>query len=158
MTSPQKLLRAAALASFAFAALHIGALFGGEPAARFFNAPRPVLALIQQQSLWIIPVVLVICGVLSAFGLYAWSGAGLMRRLPLLRTGLVTIGSIYSLRGLLIVPLVIFAMRHPGAVAWQSFTFCIVSLMVGVLTLAGTFRQWRLLARPGAAGPTSATR
>lgn len=146
MTQPQKLLGAAALASFAIAIVHVAAIFGGESFARFFNAPPLVLAMIQQRSLWIIPVVLVLCGVLSTFGLYAWSGAGRMRRLPLLRTGLVTVGAIYFLRGLLLGPLVVFAVRHPGGVSWQSFAFCIVSLLLGLAYLAGTFGQWRILA------------
>lgn len=143
MTPPQKLLRAAAFASFAFAALHVGALFGGETAARFFT-------LIQQRSLWIVPIVLAIFGLLSVFGLYAWSGAGLMPRLPLLRTGLVTVGTIYSLRGLLILPITLFARQHPGRVSWQSFAFCIASLAAGLLYLTGTLRQWRRLGPPPA--------
>lgn len=145
--SPQ-LLRAGALVSFVVALIHVACVFTGEATARFFNAPRFVIALIQQHSLWIVPVAVAIASILGGFGLLAWSGAGLMRRLPLLRTGLVTVTTIYLLRGLIIVPLTLFALQHPGRIAWPAFLFCLVALGVGLLYLCGTIGRWRALSAP----------
>ncbi len=50
-------------------------------------------------------ITLAITAVLLMWAAYAFSGAGTLPRLPLLRTGLVTITAIYLLRGLILVPL-----------------------------------------------------
>lgn len=148
MNSAQKFLCAGAVSSFALALLHVGAVLVGESAARIFNAPRFVLALIQQQSLWIIPVLMVIVAIFGGFGLLAWSGAGRMRRLPWLRTGLVAVSSIYLLRGLIIVPLLLLAMKRPGLIQWQAYLFCVVALALGAVYLRGTVGCWRTLKAP----------
>lgn len=58
---------------------------------------------------------LVIAAALAVGTLYAFSGAGLLRRLPLLRTVLIVLASVLVLRGLLFVPLVVW---HPHALSW----------------------------------------
>jgi hypothetical protein len=68
-----------------------------------------------------------------------------MRRLPLLTAGLVTVGAIYTLRGLLIIPQLVAALRHPGLIPWQFFLFSGMSLVLGLAHLAGTFGRWREL-------------
>jgi hypothetical protein len=138
-------LEVGAWTSFAIALLHVGAVVRGEAAARFFGAPRFVLAMVQQRSLAIIPVLLVVIGVLGVFGLYAWSAAGWMRRLPALRTGLITVGVIYTLRGLLLFPQLVFVLRHPGVLPWQFPVFSAVSLALGGVHLIGTARRWPAL-------------
>lgn len=141
-----RLLSACALADFGLALLHVACLFGGEDAARFFTAPRPVLELIRSGSWLIIPVCLVIFGVLGVFGLYAWSGAGRMRRLPWLRGGLVAIGAIFTLRGLALIPQTITMLRHPSVFPWQVPVFSLVALVLGLAHLAGVRRRWSVLA------------
>jgi hypothetical protein len=144
-TAGRRWLEAGAWTSFAVALLHVGCLVRGEAAARFFGAPRFVLAMVQQGSLAIIPVLLVVVGVLGTFGLYAWSAAGRMRRLPALRTGLITVGVIYTLRGLLLFPQLAFVSRHPGVLPWQFPVFSAVSLALGAVHLIGAARRWRAL-------------
>lgn len=138
----RRALASGAVFSFAAALLHVVCIFAGEATARFFTAPPVVLALIRERSLWIYPVVLVIAGILGTFGLYAWSGAGRMRRLPFLRAGLVAIAGIYLLRGLLLVPQVLLELRRPGMLPWQVFLFSGVSLVIGILHAAGTLGRW----------------
>ena len=141
----QRLLIACAATSFAIGLLHVACLFTGEATARFFAAPTPVLEMVRQKSLLLIPVCLAIAGGLSGFALYAWSGAGRMRRLPLLRTGLLLIGAIYTLRGLLLLPQLMFATRNPGKFPTHFLVFSAVSLALGVAHLAGTWGRWREL-------------
>ncbi len=140
------LLAACSYASFALALLHVACLFTGEATARFFTAPRFVLEMIRTSSWLIYPVCLVIVAVLGTFGLYAWSGAGRMRRLPLLRGGLVAVGAIYTLRGLALIPQAITMLKHPGVFPWQVPVFSSIALALGFAHLVGTRRQWRALA------------
>ncbi len=147
--SPQRgtrLLAACAQASFALALLHVACLFLGEAGARFFTAPPFVLKLIRDGSWLMFPVLLGVVGVLGTFGLYAWSAAGRMRRLPWLRGGLATVGAIYTLRGLALIPQAILIARHPGALPWQSPLFSAVALALGCAHLAGARLRWRALA------------
>ena len=81
-------------------------------------------------------------------GLYALSGAGLLRQLPLLRTGLIVVGIICTLRGiafvlLLLTMLGILPSQGPIlTTAWQpSFVF----LLIGLTYLFGLAYGWRSL-------------
>ena len=140
------LLAACALISFALALVHVACIFTGEATARFFTAPRPVLELIRSGSWLIVPVCLVIVTVLGTFGLYAWSAAGRMRRLPWLRGGLVAVGAIYTLRGLVLIPQALTMLKHPGVFPWQVPVFSLVALALGLAHLAGAKQRWRELA------------
>ena len=89
-------------ASFALAALHVLIIAIGPPAYLYFG--RADLAdAAREGSLYPTLATLVITITLTLWGLYAYSGAGLVRRLSLLRTGLVTIACVYTLRGLVLI-------------------------------------------------------
>jgi hypothetical protein len=84
-------------------------------------------------------------------GLYAFSGAGLIRRLPLLRTGLLVIGLVSLLRGIAFVLLLLAALGIlpsqgpvPGTAWWSSLWFLLISLSY----LVGLASAWRSLSRP----------
>lgn len=148
-TSPARgtrLLGACALISFALALVHVVCIFTGEATARFFTAPRFVLEMIRTGSWLIAPVCLAIVAVLGTFGLYAWSAAGRIQRLPGLRGGLVAVGAIYTLRGLALVPQAITMVKHPGVFPWQVPVFSFVALALGVAHLAGARHRWSALA------------
>lgn len=142
----RRLLIACALADFALALLHVVCIFTGEATARFFTAPPFVMEMIRSGSWLIVPVCLAIVAVLSTFGLYAWSAAGRMHRLPALRAGLIAIGAIYTLRGLALIPQAIVMLRYPGAFPWQVPVFSLMALALGLAHLAGAGCQWRALA------------
>ena len=146
----RRLLTACALADFALALLHVVCLFTGEATARFFTAPPVVMELIRTGSWLIVPVCLAIVAVLGAFGLYAWAGAGRIRRLPWLRGGLAAAGVIFTLRGLALFPQALAMLRHPGVFPWQAPVFSLVSLALGLAHLAGARRRWRALGGGGA--------
>lgn len=95
------------------AAIHIGAIFGGAAWYAFFHAP-PSIVVSAQAGTWPAPVsALVIAALMAICGAYAFSAAGVVRRLPLLRTALITIAGICLLRGLLLIPL---AVKRPDLV------------------------------------------
>lgn len=145
MNRGRTLLTLGAVVSFAIALLHVGLAFAGPDTARFFGAPRWVLPLVEQRSWKLIPVLLVIVGLLGAFGLYAWSGAGRMRRLPVLRAGLIGVTTVYLLRGLVLFPLLVLSHQRPGGVPWQFFAFSLVALLLGLIHLAGVTARWPML-------------
>lgn len=84
----------------------------------------------------------------GAFGLYAFSGAGRFRPLPFLRLGLLAIGCLYTLRGLMVVPvmLVLTGTLEPwDDMPEQSMALAssLVSLLIGVFHLVGLLFGWR---------------
>ena len=85
-------------------------------------------------------ITLAIAGVLALWALYAFSGAGLIPRLPLLRTGLIVITAIYLLRAVVLVPTLLF---KPGLVN----AFLVWSSLVVLAYAVGTWRAWPRLAR-----------
>ena len=88
-------------------------------------------------------ITLAIATILLVWAAYAFSGAGLVPRLPLLRTGLVVITAIYLLRGLVFVPLHMWRPQHSDSFAiWSS----LIVLAYGAAYAAGTFKAWRHLA------------
>ena len=57
---------------------------------------------------------LVIALILAILAAYAFSAAGLIRRLPLLRTGLVLMAIVLILRGVLFIPMILW---FPGSLS-----------------------------------------
>jgi hypothetical protein len=88
-------------------------------------------------------ITLTIAAILLVWAAYAFSGAGSLPRLPLLRTGLVVIAAIYLLRGLIFVPLHLWRPQHSDSFAiWSS----LIVLVYGAVYAAGTFKAWDHLA------------
>lgn len=84
-----------------------------------------------------------IAAVLAVWAAYAFSGAGLIGRLPLLRTGLVAIALIYLGRGLAV--LAPDAWRPDLSLTFKLWSSLIV-LGLGVAYAVGTWRAWPHLA------------
>lgn len=91
-------------------AIHIAAIFGGVNWYIFFGAP-PIIVQSARDGTWLAPLsnmlITVLMGICAA---YAFSAMGVIRRLPLLRTGLVCMAVICLLRSLVLWPLMI---NHP---------------------------------------------
>jgi hypothetical protein len=111
-------------------------------AAEYFQAPPSLLndrvrMLVVGGGAALIPLL---------FGLYALSGAGVIRRLPLLRTALVGIGSLFLLRGLFIVITVLVALGIlQGQLLLPAVTSHLVFLSAGILFLGGAALNWKAL-------------
>jgi putative oxidoreductase len=96
------LLSAAALA--VGGVLHIAAIFGGPGWYAYLGAPAGLVALAGTDSLRPAISCVVIAMGLFACAAYGFSGAGVVRRLPALRTVLALVGLGRVARGLLFVP------------------------------------------------------
>jgi len=132
--------------SIAIALLHIAIIFGGAPAYRYFGAGEEMAELAAAGSVLPALLTLILAVIFTLWGLYAFSGAGLIRHLPLLRPGLAVIAGIYTLRGIGFVPQVFWMIASPQAVAPQEITFSLASLFVGIVYLVGTISNWERLA------------
>lgn len=78
------------------------------------------------------------------FGLYALSGAGRIRRLPLLRVGLVGISALFMLRGLFIILTVLEILGILKArILIQAVASHLVFLAAGIAYSVGTVLNWR---------------
>ena len=132
--------------SAAAAVLHLSVIAGGPDWYRFFGAGEPMARLAEQGSWTPALVTAGIAAVLAIWAAYAFSGAGLIRRLPLVRTALVVISAVYLLRGLVLVPA--FALNPAGVtpfVLWSS----LIVLLYGLAYAVGTWFAWPgLSARP----------
>lgn len=139
------LLKVAGWLVFVAALLHVGIIVGGADWYRFFGAGE-AMALMSEQGLWY-PAVVTACiaTLLFVWSLYAFSGAGLIRRLPLLKTALLVIGAIFLLRGLLAVPLLFFADSPYMAELKEKMGFMLVTSFL-CLFLAGSYLRgfWQL--------------
>ena len=136
-------LIAAATLSAAAAALHLACIVGGPDWYRLFGAGEGMARAAARGDLRPTLITLGIATVLAIWAAYAASGAGLIPRLPLLRTALVAITAIYLIRALAFVPLHFWRPQHSGGFAiWSSA----IVLVYGVVHLIGVLRAWRHLA------------
>ncbi len=121
------------------ALLHIAIILGGSEWYRFFGAGQQMVILAEQGS-WI-PTVSTsgIFAVLFIWGIYAFSGSGLIKKLPLLKPALVIISAIYLIRGFLIIPAwIIKPELIDSLLIWSS----LVCLIVGTAYAVGTRQAW----------------
>jgi hypothetical protein len=96
------------IAASAGAALHIAIMFGGPDWYAFFGAPRGLVEMARAGNIRAPISCLVIAAFLTLLAAYAFSGAGVIRRLPFLRLGLASIAAVLVLRGVLFVPLIVW--------------------------------------------------
>ncbi|MER2492516.1 hypothetical protein [Catenovulum sediminis] len=126
---------------------HIAVIWGGPQWYRAFGAGEQLALMAEQGEIYPTLVTLFITSVLAVWGLYAYSGAKLIVRLPLLRSILLLITFVYCVRGIygFFLP---FVSDHPQ-VQSMSLTFWFVSsaicLFIGCLYLLGIRQNWQSL-------------
>lgn len=96
------------LSAAAAALLHIATIFGGPAWYRLIGATEPIVQMAARGHPYPVVVCLVAAAMLLACAGFAFSGAGLIRRLPFLRTALVLITVALFVHGIAFIPLVIF--------------------------------------------------
>jgi len=137
-------LKIAAFLSFIAALLHVAIIFGGPEWYRFFGAGEGMAKLAESGSTEPTVITFSIAVVLTVWGLYALSGAGVVLKLPLLKLALCLISAVFLLRGVAGFILPIFT-NHP-VIAQNSVTFWVVSsaicCVIGVFYVLGTKNNW----------------
>ena len=124
------------------AILHLGVIAGGPAWYRFFGAGEALARAAERGSPAPALITFAIAAVLAVWALYAFSGAGLIRRLPLLRTALVLIAAVYLLRAFILVPALIL---RPEIVDTFAVASSLIVLVYGLAYAVGTWRQWPAL-------------
>ena len=102
------------LAACAGSVLHIAILFGGPDWYAFFGAPRGLVEMARVGNLRAPVSCVVIAAILGVLAAYAFSAAGVIRRLPLLRAGLALMAIVLMLRGVLFIPMILWL---PGSLS-----------------------------------------
>jgi hypothetical protein len=136
MTSSKTTLKIAAILSFTVAIFQAGISFSPSWGL-YFGAPETLTAR---------PLLLILAGLLMTvvfviFGLYALSGAGVVRPLPLLKTGLWVVSGIYILRGLMLIPQLLIdkgIQSSSETIGFQSLASSMVALFIGLVYIAGS--------------------
>jgi hypothetical protein len=135
--------------------LHVAIILGGPDWYRFFGAGEEMARLAARGSIYPTLVTLSIAAILAVWTLYALSGAGVIRRLPLLRLALTLIAAVYLARGILGVPAVLLADDPYANQLKAKMTFMVVSsaicVVLGLCYAAGAALAWKRSAAP--AGP-----
>jgi putative oxidoreductase len=104
----------AGTAAAAGAVLHLAIAIGGPGWYAFFGAPQGLVDMARAGNLRAPFSCVVIAAFLSLLAAYAFSGAGVIRRLPFLRPVLAAIAALLIVRGASFVPLILW---RPGALA-----------------------------------------
>jgi hypothetical protein len=142
------MLRLGGYMNFVIALAHIVMFFAVRQIATVLGMPVWLGKLLAEGWVGWFKFFLQIAGVVafvSLLGLYGLSGAGRIRRLPLLRTGLLSTGAMFTLLG---APGIIFTVGAlVGGSAAPGFPFVpLYTLTLGLLYLVGTIGLWKALA------------
>ena len=139
-----KLLIIGGALSLVASLLHIGIVIGGSDWYRFFGAGERMAELAEFGSAYPAIITITIAIVLALWGLYAFSGARIIRPLPLLKQVLAIISFVYISRGVFGIPMVIY-LDHPYLNELEErMTFMIFS---SVISLSLGLFYWFGLAR-----------
>ena len=138
------LLTGAALSAIA-ASLHIAIIIFGAPWYRFFGAGEEMATRAASGHWSPLAITSGIAVVLAIWVLYALSGAGAIRRLPFVKPILFFITAVYLLRGLVIVPMLLFAPEQTTPFWYWSSAICFT---YGVVHLVGLVQVWSRLEAP----------
>ena len=126
---PARALQIAGWTNIALAAAHVVCLIWAYSAFRAVGIEEDMRRLAEQSGAALPYVVtLIVAAGFLVFGLYGLSGAGIVRRLPLLRGALVSIAAVYILRGTLLGG---FAAVAAGDAAQIAFAAAALAIGLG---------------------------
>jgi hypothetical protein len=140
--TPNRFLVAGAALSALAALVHLGCIVFGAPWYRFLGAGER-MAQLDLAGHWLPTVAtLAIAAILATWSLFALSGAGVIRRLPLTRVALCAITGVYLLRGSAFAALQPYFPGNSGTFWFWSSAIC---LAIGVVHLVGLRQAWARL-------------
>ncbi|MGQ0595554.1 MAG: hypothetical protein ACT4QB_23840 [Gammaproteobacteria bacterium] len=142
------LLLLAASVSFFVAILHVVIVLVGPSAYTFFGGER-LARLALSGSFSPALQTLSLAAIHALFGLYGLSGAGVIRRLPLLTVGLFAIGGMYAFRGLSAIQQGLQILQDPDSLPFRVLFYSLVFFATGCAYIAGTVKRWGWLRGKG---------
>lgn len=132
-------LLSAAVLNALVALLHVGCVMFGASWYRFFGAGEKMAAMADAGRWYPTVLTLGIAAMFTVWSLYTLSGAGVIRRLPLLRVALCLITAAYLLRGVAWVALM-RSLPENGRSFW--FWSSAISVAIGVVHVVGLRQSW----------------
>ena len=129
--------------SIAASLLHIGCIIGGPAWYRFFGAGEGMARAAERGEIYPALVTFAIAVLLAIAAAYAFAGAGVFRKLPLMRTALIVISGVYLLRGLALVPIAFTPAAQTSFNIWSS----LIVLGYGIFYAIGTWKAWPSLSK-----------
>jgi hypothetical protein len=128
------LLVIAAFIAISTAFAHLSCIYFGPQCYSAQMAPASIVQSAQEGTLLAPLGTVFVSAIFIVFGGYALSGAGLIRRLPLISMGIYSIALVSVIRGIL--PLQLY-LRHPEKVSMPVLYVGIVWLLVGMFYFSG---------------------
>jgi hypothetical protein len=122
--------------------LHLAVIAGGAEWYRFVGAGERMARMAEQGQAFPALITIGIAAVLFTWSAYAFAGAGLITRLPLLRLGLILITAIYLVRGLIVLPALLVRPELLTPFDWWSSA---IVLVYGLVHAIGVWRAWAAL-------------
>jgi hypothetical protein len=134
-----KLLISAGIIASASVIWHMLCIFGGSSWFAFARAPQQIIESAQQGTM-LAPIGTMIVAILMfTCTIFALSAVGVIRKVPLLKSALITIASLCILRALIAIPT--FA-TSIGLDVWQIVASS-VWFYVGICFVAGSIEQYK---------------
>ena len=99
-----KLLISAGIIASASAIWHLLCIFGGPSWFVFARAPQQIIDSAVQRTLLAPIGTMIVASLMFACTIFAFSAVGLIRKVPLLKSALITIAVLCTLRGLIAIP------------------------------------------------------
>ena len=124
------------------ALLHLGCIVGGGPWYRALGAGEPMARASERGAMMPHVMALIIAVVLLGWAAYAFSAAGLVMRLPLMRTALVAISVLLLVRGLAVPAMQLW---RPDLSLTFIYTTAAICTVFGLIFAIGTWRVWPAL-------------
>jgi len=125
--------------------LHVVIIFVGESAYRYFGAGEEMARWAAEGSVVPPLVTALIVLVFVVFGLYGLSGADRIRKLPLRKAVLIVVSIVFTVRGLLMIQFIYWAISPDYEVDIKDMIFTLVAITIGILYFYGTVRRWKEL-------------
>ena len=129
------------------ALLHLATIIGGPDFYRFMGAGEGMAQMAEDGLAYPAIVTSIIALILFTWSAYAFSGAGVIKRLPLLKIGLVLISSILMLRAVFGVVFMFITIENPYLIELQErpifmITTSLICLIFSLFFITGTYKQW----------------
>lgn len=135
----QKLLISAGIIAVAAAIWHLLCILGGPSWFEFARAPQPIIDSAKQGTLLAPIGTIIVASLMFACSIFAFSAAGMIRKVPLLKAALITIAVLCTVRGLIALPILV---TPSGLDVWELVASS-VWLYVGACFIVGSIRQFR---------------
>jgi hypothetical protein len=116
-------LTLAGVAVLGISLLHVVIAIVGPAAYRFFGAGERMALAASGGSPFPALLTVVVAVVFALFGMYALSAAGRVRPLPAVRPGVLTMGVVFAVRGIVLIPQAIGYAREPAAGPLKDLLF-----------------------------------